>query len=104
MSSLLSFQAHLEQYRQKKYYALFLSVLGGILMALGWYFPFSPLLFVGLVPLLELIEFYFNKDKLQKNNTNTNLKKKKYFTIMFFCLGLFCDLERWCLLVALECS
>lgn len=93
MSFLLSFQAHLENYRQKKYYALSLAVCGGILMALGWYFPFSPLLFVGLVPLIELIEFYFNKHETQKieqkKNTNPNQKKKKYFTRLCFFIWIY---------------
>ncbi len=84
MSSLLSFQAHLEKYRQKKYYSLSISVLGGILMALGWYFPFSPLLFVGLIPLLELIEFYFTKYEIQKNELENTTKKKNYFTRLCF--------------------
>lgn len=89
MSSLLSFQAHLENYRQKKYYSLFLAVFGGTLMALGWYSPFSPLLFVGLVPLIELIEFYFNKHETQKKNTNPSLKKKKYFTRLCFFIWIY---------------
>ncbi len=94
MSSLLSFQAHIENYRQKKYYSLFLAVFGGILMALGWYSPFSPLLFVGLVPLIELIEFYFNKHEIQKiewkNKANPTLKKKKkYFTRLCFFIWIY---------------
>ncbi len=93
MSSLLSFQAHLENYRQKKYYALFLSVLGGFLMALGWYFPFSPLLFIGFVPMIELIEFYFNKNEIQKKeqqkNTEDKPKKKKYFTRLCFFIWIY---------------
>ncbi|WP_338815328.1 apolipoprotein N-acyltransferase [Bernardetia sp. Wsw4-3y2] len=93
MSSLLSFQAHLEQYRQKKYYALSLSVLGGVLMALGWYFPFSPLLFVGLIPLIELIEFYFKKNEIQKKQkqktTNITIKKRNYFTRLCFFIWVY---------------
>ncbi len=97
MSSLLSFQAHLEQYRQKKQYALSLSVFGGILMALGWYFPFSPLLFVGLIPLIELIEFYFKKYEIQKskikeaqkNNENGRTKKKKHLTRLCFFIWIY---------------
>lgn len=89
MSSILPFQALLEQFRQKKYYALSLSVLGGVLMALGWYFPFSPLLFVGLVPLIELIEFYFKKYEDQKKNINSDTKKKKYFTRLCFFIWVY---------------
>lgn len=93
MSSLLSFQAHLEHYRQKKYYALSLSVLGGILMALGWYSPFSPLLFVGLIPLFELIEFYFKKNEDQKNelkkDATNGIKKKNYFRRLCFFIWIY---------------
>ncbi|WP_291721652.1 apolipoprotein N-acyltransferase [Bernardetia sp.] len=88
MLSLLSFQAHIENYRRKKYYALSLSILGGILMALGWYFPFSPLLFVGLIPMMELIEFYFDKNEKQKADTTTT-KKKKYFTRLCFFIWIY---------------
>ena len=89
MPSLLSFQAYIEEYRQKKYYALSLSFVGGVLMGLGWYFPFSPLLFIGLVPLIELIEFYFSKNEEQKENTNTEIKKKKYFTRLCFFIWIY---------------
>lgn len=90
MSALLSFQAHLEEYRQKKYYALTLSVLGGVLMALGWYFPFSPFLFVGLVPLIELIDFYFKKHEEQKSRSKeTSFKKKRYFTRLCFFIWIY---------------
>ena len=89
MSSLLSFQVYIENYRQKKYYSLSLSILGGVLMALGWYFPFSPLLFIGLVPLIELIEFYFDKNEKQKVEISKPSKNKKYFARLCFFIWIY---------------
>lgn len=44
----------IQQFRDKKYYLLSLSILTGVLLSLSWYFPFTPLVFIAFVPLLEL--------------------------------------------------
>ena len=44
----------IQQFREKKYYLLSLSILTGTLLSLSWYSFLTPLAFVALVPLLEL--------------------------------------------------
>ncbi|MGB0524777.1 MAG: apolipoprotein N-acyltransferase [Flammeovirgaceae bacterium] len=44
----------IQQFRGKRFYLLTLSVLSGALLSLSWYFPFTLLAFIALVPLLEL--------------------------------------------------
>jgi len=42
------------QWKAHPRFPLFMALLSGLLLGLGWYAPFTPLLFVGLVPVLAL--------------------------------------------------
>ncbi|MEN7549647.1 apolipoprotein N-acyltransferase [Rapidithrix thailandica] len=45
---------NIEHFRKHKFYPLLLSALTGGLLSLAWYPPLTPLVFIALVPLLEL--------------------------------------------------
>ena len=52
----------IQQFRGRKYYLLSLATATGTLLSLSWYLPFTPLIFVALVPLLELEQQIYEGD------------------------------------------
>ena len=60
--------------RQHPQYYILLSLISASFLSLSWYFPFTPLAFLGLAPLLEM-------------ESQIAEKKPKYPTLQFFLYG-----------------
>lgn len=68
------FEKFLPTARQKKSYPYLLALSSALLASIAWYKPFTPLIFIAFVPLLELEQFIANSSF-----------KRKYLSFFGFC-------------------